>query len=59
MIDGALPTMIDEVLIKPGKMSGYAVAPAPLKRHLIRRRPVPGLFGLQDARFPETLIKPI
>ena len=31
MIDGALPTMIDEVLIKPGKMSAYAVAPRPVK----------------------------
>jgi hypothetical protein len=34
MIDGTLPTMIDEVLIWPGKMSETAVAPAAFKRHL-------------------------
>ena len=35
MIDAALPTMIDEVLISRRKMSGSAVAqPAP-RRHLI------------------------
>jgi hypothetical protein len=34
MIDGALRTMIDEVLIWPRKMSETAVAPARHKRHL-------------------------
>jgi hypothetical protein len=33
MIDGALRTMIDEMLMSARKMSGSAVAPAPPKRH--------------------------
>ena len=34
MIDAALQSMIDEVLIRSRKMFGLAVAPAPLNRHL-------------------------
>ena len=46
MIDGALPTMIDEVLISSRKMSGPAVAPAPPNRHLkvIMLAPTASLF---------------
>jgi hypothetical protein len=55
MIDAALPTMIDEVLIKSGKMSAYAVAPGLLKRHLISCRSVSGQFGLQDAASRKSL----
>jgi hypothetical protein len=40
MIDAALKTMIDEVLISRGKMSETAVAPPAPRRHLI------GLAGL-------------
>jgi hypothetical protein len=38
MIDGALRTMIDEVLMGTRKMSGPAVAPAPPKRHFSHLR---------------------
>lgn len=37
MIDGALRTMIDEVLMELRKMSGPAVAPALPKRHFSLR----------------------
>lgn len=46
MIDGALPTMIDEVLISSREIYGLTVAPAPLKRHLkvIMLAPTASLF---------------
>ena len=46
MIDGALRTMIDEVLISARKMSGPAVAPRSLKRHVrdIMLAPTASLF---------------
>src|SRR5665213_355600 len=46
MIDGALPTMIDEVLISSREIYGLTVAPAPLNRHLkvIMLAPTASLF---------------
>jgi predicted Rdx family selenoprotein len=46
MIDGALRTMIDEVLISARKMSGPVVAPRNLKRHVrdIMLAPTASLF---------------
>jgi PmbA protein len=46
MIDGALPTMIDEVLISSREIYRLTVAPAPLKRHLkvIMLAPTASLF---------------
>jgi PmbA protein len=48
MIDGALRTMIDEVLIQAAELSGSAVAPASLNRHLkvIMLVPAASLFDL-------------